>query len=355
MGNIVHVIGTGTIGEPLIGLLADHKDEFDLEEVTFHKRTPTIKDRSAVAELTLNRGTKLAVDAKSREEFYELGFEPTLESSEAIARADVVIDCTPAGNANKSSYLANKYKSVKLFVAQGSEDGFGKKYAKGINAQALVESKDRFVQVVSCNTHTISSLVHTFGLDKKGENRIVSADFSLVRRANDISQNNNMVASPTAGVHSDGRFGTHHAKDAHGVFKTLGYDMNLFSSAMIANTQYMHSTRFKIVLDRDITLGEVKNLVWANEMIAFTHRLSASEIFSFGRDHGYYGRILNQAVIPIDSLSVSKSKREIVGYSFTPQDGNSLLSSVAITLWGLNPKSAGDKLKVLEKYIFQEI
>jgi len=27
--NIVHVIGTGTIGEPLIGLLARHKDEFN--------------------------------------------------------------------------------------------------------------------------------------------------------------------------------------------------------------------------------------------------------------------------------------------------------------------------------------
>ena len=28
---IVHVIGTGTIGEPLVGLLAIHKDEFNID------------------------------------------------------------------------------------------------------------------------------------------------------------------------------------------------------------------------------------------------------------------------------------------------------------------------------------
>ncbi len=355
MGSIVHVIGTGTIGEPLIGLLADHKEEFDLDEVTFHKRTPTIRDKSAVEELILNRGTKLAVDKDVKNKFVDLGYEPTLETIEAIKRADVVIDCTPAGNENKRNYSKAMYKSVKLFVAQGSEDGFGKKYAKGINAKALKAGEDRFIQVVSCNTHAVSSLINTFGFDERGNNHLVSADFSLVRRANDISQNGHMVSSPTSGTHPDKRFGTHHAKDAHGVFKTMGYDIDVFSSAMLTNTQYMHSTRFKITLDEDITLDEVKNKVWANKMLAFTHRPSASEIFSFGRDHGYYGRILNQAVIPIESLAVSINKREIVGYCFTPQDGNSLLSSVAITLWGLDPKSAPAKLKALDKYIFQEI
>jgi len=42
MANIVHVVGTGTIGEPLIGLLADDAEAFGIDEVTFHKRTPLI-------------------------------------------------------------------------------------------------------------------------------------------------------------------------------------------------------------------------------------------------------------------------------------------------------------------------
>ena len=29
---IVHVIGTGTIGEPLIGLLTDYKDQLGIED-----------------------------------------------------------------------------------------------------------------------------------------------------------------------------------------------------------------------------------------------------------------------------------------------------------------------------------
>lgn len=41
--SIVHVIGT--IGEPLIGLLAIHKDEFGIDEVTFHKNMPYSHDR----------------------------------------------------------------------------------------------------------------------------------------------------------------------------------------------------------------------------------------------------------------------------------------------------------------------
>ena len=34
-----------------------------------------------------------------------------------------------------------------------------------------------------------------------------------------------------------------------------------------------------------------------NHRIAITEKRSANQIFSFGRDHGYYGRILSQAVV----------------------------------------------------------
>jgi glyceraldehyde-3-phosphate dehydrogenase (NAD(P)) len=42
MANIVHVKGTGTIGEPLIGLFDDHSASLGIDEITFHKRTPLI-------------------------------------------------------------------------------------------------------------------------------------------------------------------------------------------------------------------------------------------------------------------------------------------------------------------------
>ena len=40
MSKNVLVIGTGTIGEPLIGLLAEHKEKLGLDKVIFFKRTP---------------------------------------------------------------------------------------------------------------------------------------------------------------------------------------------------------------------------------------------------------------------------------------------------------------------------
>ena len=42
---VIHVVGTGTIGEPLIGMLVDNAKDFGLDEVTFHKNTPLSSDR----------------------------------------------------------------------------------------------------------------------------------------------------------------------------------------------------------------------------------------------------------------------------------------------------------------------
>ena len=49
----VLVIGTGTIGEPLIGLLCTFKAQLGLDEVLFHKRTPLMTDRSKVLSVYL--------------------------------------------------------------------------------------------------------------------------------------------------------------------------------------------------------------------------------------------------------------------------------------------------------------
>ena len=148
-GNIVHVVGTGTIGEPLIGLLCDAKDELGIDEVTFYKHSPTLEDRPKIKGM-INRGANLSVSDQKIKDFQELGLEPTYDSEEAIKRASVVIDCTPKGTGlmNKEKFY-NKYKNkIKGFIAQGSEFGFGKMYALGINDEAITK-KDQFIHVVS--------------------------------------------------------------------------------------------------------------------------------------------------------------------------------------------------------------
>ncbi len=352
MTNIVHVVGTGTIGEPLIGMLADHREHFGIEEVTFHKRTPLVTERSKVNDL-VRRGASLAVDSDKLTTFEELGHSPKYETMEALERAKVVIDCTPVGNANKSDFYQN-LKNPVGFMAQGSEFGFGKMYARGINDDALVPGEDRYLQIVSCNTHNISVLVKTLGIDDDGDNHLVDGRFLCIRRANDISQDSGFVASPTVDKHKDERFGTHHARDSHHLFETLGYDLNLFSSAVKLNTQYMHSIHFSLTLDREMTLAEVKERLLSNPRVAVTHKQSANSVFSFGRDHGYYGRILSQTVVALETLAV-RNGNELVGFCFTPQDGNPLLSTVAAMLWYLDADSVDQRLDFLRRYLFPEV
>jgi glyceraldehyde-3-phosphate dehydrogenase type II len=347
---IVHVVGTGTIGEPLIGLFIDFKDKWGIDEVTFHKRTPAVNDR-ALVDFLINRGGKLVTDDGARDEFARLGHRVSYTNEEAIERATVVVDCTPAGNDNKQKYYV-RAKGPKGFLAQGSEFGFGKPYARGINDE--VQSVDeRFVQVVSCNTHNISVLLKTLGtkVDKMSLN---GGRFVCMRRANDVSDTKSFIAAPEAGKHDDPEFGTHHARDAYHVFQTLGEKLNLFSSAIKLPTQYMHTLWFDLDLKHDTTLEEVKAALRNNPRVACTNKRAVNQIFSFGRDHGYFGRILSQTVVPTSTLSVPNS-RKIVGFCYTPQDGNSLLSSVAATLRYLDVNKLDENLDALRPYIFREI
>ncbi|MDH3499842.1 MAG: hypothetical protein OEM97_06955 [Acidimicrobiia bacterium] len=352
MANIVHVVGTGTIGEPLIGLLADHREDFGIDEVTFHKRTPLVEERAKVNDL-IRRGANLSVDQDRWNTFEELGHMPKYEAREAIDRATVVIDCTPVGNENKQAF----YESAKGplgFMAQGSEFGFGKMYARGINDESLNRDRDRFLHIVSCNTHNISVLIKTLGMDTDGTNHLTDGRFLCMRRANDISQDAGFVPSPTVERHGLDRFGTHHARDAHDLFATMGHDLNLFSSAVKLNTQYMHSMHFSLTLDREMSLDEAKERLVANTRVAVTSKRSANKVFSFGRDHGYYGRILSQTVIPMETLTV-RNGIELVGFCFTPQDGNPMLSTLAAALWYLHPGGFEERMDVVRPYLFQEI
>src|SRR5207237_3591309 len=217
-------------------------------------------------------------------------------------------------------------KGPKGFLAQGSEFGFGKPYARGINDE--VQSPDeRFVQIVSCNTHNISVLVKTIA-EKDGTIDLVAGRFVCMRRANDVSDTKSFIAAPQAGKHDAPEFGTHHARDSYHLFATTGQKLNLFSSAIKLNTQYMHTLWFDLELGHYTSAEEVKAALRNNARVAVTNKRHVNQIFSFGRDHGYFGRILSQTVVPTSTLAVP-TPRKVVGFCYTPQDGNSLLSSIA--------------------------
>ncbi len=345
---IVHIIGTGTIGEPLIGLLCDTRDDLGIDEITFYKHSPQLTDRPMVKGL-ISRGANLCVHEERVKDFQNLGLEPMYDSEEAIRRARVVIDCTPRGIGlqNKERYYLPYRDRVRGFLAQGSEFGFGKMYAVGINDEAITH-EDQFIHIVSCNTHNIAVVIKTLGVDNLKEGRFV-----CIRRANDISEDKNFTPAPEVGEH-DGEMGTHQAVDVYHLYKTLGIELNVFSSALKINTQYMHCIWFDAKLDKKITKDEVIQKFVDNPRVAVTNKTSSSLVFSFGRDHGHYGRILDQTIIVLPTLHVINGN-EVVGFCFTPQDGNSLLSSITMAERFLYPDSYEEKLKCLEPLLFKEV
>ncbi|MBU0496620.1 MAG: hypothetical protein KKC68_03925 [Candidatus Thermoplasmatota archaeon] len=352
-GNIVHVVGTGTIGEPLIGLLCDARNDLGIDEVTFYKHSPNLLDRPKIKGL-MTRGANLVVAKDKVNDYQELGLDPMYDAEEAIKRASVVIDCTPKGTGlmNKEKYY-NKYKAkVKGFLAQGSEFGFGKMYAVGINDEALTP-KDKFIHVVSCNTHNIAVIIKTLAITGK-TNHLTEGKFLCIRRANDISQVKSFIPSPEVGIHKDPKMGTHHAVDVHELYKTLGINLNVFSSALKLNTQYMHCIWYDVKLNKKTSKEEVLQQFIDNPRVAVTYKQAANLVFSFGRDHGHYGRILDQTVIVIPCVHVINDN-EVIGFCFTPQDGNSIMSSIAATTRFLHPDNYEEKLKFLGAFLLQEV
>ena len=109
------------------------------------------------------------------------------------------LDCTPAGNENKEK-LYEGISGPKGFLAQGSEFGFGKPYARGVNDETLVPGEDRFIQIVSCNTHNITTLIKTICDDGDGKEYCLhKGTFVCMRRANDISPDRQLRAGPERG------------------------------------------------------------------------------------------------------------------------------------------------------------
>ena len=296
-------------------------------------------ERAKVKNL-VTRGARLSVHSHVRQNFIDIGLNPEFETEEAIERATVVIDCTPKGigHENKHKYYEKFAIPGKGYLAQGSEDGFGLKYARSINDKALKKNNNQFVQVVSCNTHTIASLTNTIAITES-ENNLLEGRFVCIRRASDISQTSAYIPAPEVGRHNSDKFGTHHAQDASHVLQTMYYYLKIYSSAMKINSQYMHAIRFSMTLKEKLTAPDVIERFREDQFVTLTRHKTANKVFSYGRDHGFYGRIYNQVVINRDSVHVmhtNPGETKVMGFAFTPQDGNSLLSSAVAVLRGLH-------------------
>lgn len=354
-GNTVLVNGTGTIGEPLIALLLSLKQPLGIDRLIFYKHTARLTDRPMLNDLQ-KRGGLMCVEKEKVQAFRDIGLEPDMTFEEALKEADVVADATKenVGMKNKELYYSKAEDNTKGFLAQGSESKFGTIYASGINDEIFLKNdKPKYVQIASCNTHAAAAAIKFFAFKDEKDN-LKHADLTFIRRSSDVSQTRG-VQAPTVSPLEDERFGTHHAKDVWRLFDTMGNDINVFSTALKINSQYMHSlsAHFKLK-ESGMTKDDVLKIIHDHPSMALTNKTAINQVFSFGRDHGHFGRILNQAVIVEPSIHIKD--KHLYFWSFTPQDGNAILSSVKAISYYLNEPSEVEQLmKHTEPWLFDEV
>lgn len=356
MGANTLTIGTGTIGEPFTNLLAEQQNAIGLENVLFHKRTPLLDERGKVRDM-IARGAHLVVDKDKVGAFKELGLEPAMTLDEAYQAVDVVIDCTPAGNKLKERDYKN-LKRPKGFIAQGSEEGFGIPYVWRLNDHVLRPGADKFIQVVSCNTHNMCRTVDCAVLQTVGIENLERAAFFIARRDSDVSEDKGIHGVEVGRVSPKYKpYGTHHAYDGARVLKTfLSIDPPLYSMALKVSSQYMHVACFYLHYKQPVSLENIRETFHSNPLVATTYRKSTNKVFARARDAGKPGgRIYNQIVLCEDTLDISPDGKYVSGVTFTPQDSNAILSSVAATLWLIDPATHDEKMQVFNPFLSTEI
>ncbi|HAM95402.1 MAG: hypothetical protein UX53_C0013G0008 [Candidatus Azambacteria bacterium GW2011_GWB2_46_37] len=364
----VLIVGTGTIGQPLAKAALELKSQLGIDEIIILKNTPRVEDVGMVRRFQ-SCGAKICAYEEKFSQFVQFGMTPDYDFETALSLANVIIDCTKDDLALKMKedfyFYRHHTQKCRGFIAQGGAKGFGIPFAYNINNKALYwsGSPHKFIQVVSCNTHNILAILQTLVLAHEGPDYLESGRFYLQRRVSDVSQKKGIIGIEV-GTPSDPKFGSHQAADAMAVLRTISVrgDLDIHSRAHKSPNPYMHVIDFNLKLKTSLTLAEATARFWENPLTATTHQTMNNVVFSAGRDWGHFGRILNQTVVCLPSLEVLNGGREIEGTCFTPQDGNSLLSSFAALLYLLdgteNKSEWREKMKNIfhrPPFIFEEV
>lgn len=316
----VLVNGIGNIGTTVVNLLADYRKLFGINKIYAKKRTLTpwnIADLKILAD----KDIIICCERDNYQQFIQ-HFPQVAIYDEVKNDLHYIFETSAnhVGNTNKADY--EQLTTLLGVSSQGSEKGFGIPFMTGINQQAIVGQK--FVQVVSCNTHASLSVLSTF-CDEKLTN-LVGCDFVVVRRSEDLDNHQRLVTASVVARHLDENIGTHHAIDALDVLKTVGLTPKLTSSDVTTPSQLLHTFRFHLELTETITHEKIVAQIMGNPQVAHTYKFDSNKVFEFGRKYSHYGRLYPQAIFVINNIMVQG--KQVMGWAFIPQEGNTILSTL---------------------------
>ena len=294
----VLVNGYGNIGGTIVALLQRYQQLLGITEIHVLKNKPNPWDDQVLTDLS-ESGVNLHV-SKPLEDI--------------INHVDFVFDSTANGGALKNKACYENASHLLGCVSQGSETGFGVPFMGGVNDRVIADQK--FVQVVSCNTHAILALLKKYS----GGNlrQIENSDFVMVRRSEDIGGHERLVNALVVARHRDEN-GTHHAVDARRLLNTIGVDLPITSSDITTPAQLMHGVRFNITTSQPCEQSQ-------ETLIASTAFFDSNKLFELGRRKGFEGRLLNHAIV-VDNNLLWEDKN-VKGWAFIPQEGNTILSTI---------------------------
>ena len=299
--------GIGNIGTTLALILNDYRNILGISELICYKNHAKPWQKTDLNFL-LSRGIKIY-------------YAEDIPLMVVLQDVDFVFDTTTNGMGLVNRDLYIEAKHLKGVIAQGSEKDFGRPFMSGIN-QCL--KSEKLVQIVSCNTHGAASILWLLA----GENLsdLVSADFVVVRRSEDLSNHERLVSANVVARHLSPLTGTHHAIDVKDLFKSMAINCNITSSDITTPSQLMHSTRFNIVLKNKIDINTLQARIKSSTLINSTSKFDSNQVFELGRRYGKYGRIFNHAIV-IDN-NILCHQNSIKGWAFIPQEGNTIISTI---------------------------
>ena len=147
----VLINGIGNIGTTLLNILFDYRSLLSINEVYALKNSKINSWNSEDIEILKQKGIKICTHEN---------ISGLLNIIDIIGSVDYIFDCNANTFGLKNKNWYNTLTDLKGCSAQGSEKGFGIPYMSGINDNIIKNKK--FVQIVSCNTHSLASLLTTF-------------------------------------------------------------------------------------------------------------------------------------------------------------------------------------------------
>jgi glyceraldehyde-3-phosphate dehydrogenase (NAD(P)) len=310
----VLVNGLGNIGTTLLGLLSDYKELLGIDTIYALKNSEVHDWNREGLSILAERG--VIICSKSG------GIYRSLE--DIIQEVDYIFDCNANSIGLKNKPWYSSLPKLRGSSAQGSEKGFGIPFMSDINNHQVLN--ERFVHVVSCNTHGIAAIILT--MVNNDFSNFIEGDFVVVRRSEDIGNHQRLVSGNVLSRHLDNIAGTHHAIDVKDLFRTRNIELQVQSSDVTTPSQLMHVVRYSISLKSETDISQIRRNALENWNVSVSKKFDSNVIFELGRRYSPYGRIYSHAVLNDNNIIFDKANTVVKGWAFIPQEGNTLLSTI---------------------------